>query len=120
MYNIIQLHSNDNIGIAPMSIPKDVKINSSLVSRNHIPYGHKVSLVKIQKDSLIYKYGQIIGKSTHEILPGEHVHSHNLEFSDFERVKKTIKKKNIILQKIKNFFLMDIKKAIIHQEHVIT
>jgi len=85
MYNIIKLNNNDNVGIAPMPIPKNAKISPSLTARNSIPYGHKISLVKIEKNSFVYRYGQIIGKSIEDILPGEHVHSHNLIFSEFDR-----------------------------------
>jgi hypothetical protein len=93
MYNIIQLNKKDNIGLAPMPIPKDSQINNfSLISKNEIPYGHKISLDKINKDSFIFKYGQIIGIATKDILAGEHVHSHNLSFTEFERVYEDSKK----------------------------
>ena len=46
MYNVIKLNNNDNVGIAPMPIPKDANISPSLTARNNIPYGHKISLVK--------------------------------------------------------------------------
>ena len=96
MYNIIQLNKKDNIGLAPMPIPKDSQINNfSLVSKNEIPYGHKISLDKINKDSFIFKYGQIIGIATKDILAGEHVHSHNLSFTEFERVYEDSKKYEI-------------------------
>ena len=45
---------------------------------------------------IIYKYGQIIGIASIDISTGEHVHSHNLVFSEFERNSKikTINQKN--------------------------
>ena len=33
----------------------------------------------------VYRYGQIIGISSQDICSGEHVHSHNLTFSEFDR-----------------------------------
>lgn len=33
----------------------------------------------IQKGEYIYKYGEIIGKATKEILAGYHAHVHNIE-----------------------------------------
>ena len=84
MYNLIQLHKKDNISVAPMSIPTNVKINS-LITINPIPFGHKIALNKIQKDEYIYKYGQIIGIASQNILPGEHVHSHNLKFTEITK-----------------------------------
>ena len=80
MYNIIRLNNKDNVGIAPMSIPKDTKINATLITKDIIPYGHKISLKKIIKNDFVYRYGQIIGVATKNIEPGEHVHSHNLIF----------------------------------------
>ena len=91
MFNIIKLNERDNIGIAPMFIPKKAKINCGILSKNEIPFGHKISLVDIKKGDFIYRYGQIIGIASNNIPKGEHVHSHNLVFSEFER-KYKIKK----------------------------
>ena len=85
MYNLITLHKNDNIAVAPMSIPIKKKITKKLISKDSIPFGHKIALTNINKDDFIYKYGQIIGIASKDILEGEHVHSHNLKFSEFER-----------------------------------
>ena len=88
MYNIIQLNNKYNLGIAPMVIPKEAKIKENLIAKEDIPYGHKVALEKIIKNEFILRYGQIIGIATKDIMPGEHVHSHNLEFAEFERKYK--------------------------------
>ena len=64
MYNIIQLNSKDNVGIAPMSIPKDAEISEKLIAKEQIPYGHKICVNKISKNDFIYRYGQIIGIAT--------------------------------------------------------
>ena len=85
MYNIIKLHEKDNIAVAPMIIPAHENINSDLTSIDLIPFAHKIALSKIEKSNFIYKYGQIIGIASRDILPGEHVHTHNLEFSEFKR-----------------------------------
>ena len=99
MFNIIKLNAKDNIAVAPMNIPLGSKINSNLNAQNEIPFGHKISLVDINKDELIYKYGQIIGIATNDIKKGSHVHSHNIMFHEFERSykfnkNKELKKKN--------------------------
>jgi len=88
MYNLITLHKRDNVAVAPMSIPSNKAINSNLTSKDPIPFGHKIALFKINKNDFIYKYGQIIGIASKDIIKGEHVHSHNLEFSEFEREYK--------------------------------
>ena len=85
MFNIIILNEKDNIGIATMDIPKNVETNLNLISKDRIPYGHKISLKKIDKGEYVYRYGQIIGITRFDIGIGMHVHSHNLEFSEFDR-----------------------------------
>jgi len=42
-----------------------------------IPFGHKIALSQIAKDSGIVKYGEIIGRAKTDIEPGEWVHTHN-------------------------------------------
>jgi len=85
MYNIIKLNEKDNVAVAPMLIPEHTEVDLNVISSDAIPFGHKIALSKIEKNSFIYKYGQIIGIASKDILPGEHVHSHNLEFSEFDR-----------------------------------
>ena len=85
MYNLITLHKNDNVAVVPMSIPANKEILSNLISKNLIPFGHKIALSNIKKNEFVYKYGQIIGAASKDIFMGEHVHSHNLEFTEFER-----------------------------------
>ena len=104
MYNIITLHEKDNVAIAPMSIPARKKINSKLISKDLIPFGHKIALSQIKKNDFIYKYGQIIGIASKDINLGEHVHSHNLEFSEFDREFKISNNLNKDIQKTNNFF----------------
>jgi len=109
MYNLIQLHKKDNISVAPMSIPTNVKINS-LITINPIPFGHKIALNKIQKDEYIYKYGQIIGIASQNILPGEHVHSHNLKFTEITKNYKLANKLNNINNNIDPIFFDGFKR----------
>ena len=107
MYNLIILNKNDNVAVASMSIPANKKITLKLYSKNYIPFGHKIALSNIKKSDFIYKYGQIIGIASKDIFEGEHVHSHNLEFIEFERKvenKIKIKNKNIFFQKDNFFF----------------
>jgi SAF domain len=44
-----------------------------------IPTGHKFATRAIADGALIRKYGQVIGKASAAIAPGEHVHVHNVE-----------------------------------------
>jgi altronate dehydratase small subunit len=43
-----------------------------------VPFGHKFSLLKIEPDSPIIKYGEIIGRATSLINTGDCVHIHNV------------------------------------------
>lgn len=45
-----------------------------------IPAGHKLALRPVRTGSPVHKYGQIIGYATHDIRPGDRVHTHNLGF----------------------------------------
>ena len=93
MYNIIVLNNKDNVGVAPMLLPANKKIKSNLTTLELIPLGHKIAIAKIKKNDFIYKYGQIIGVALKNIDIGEHVHSHNIIFTEFNR-KSKIKKFN--------------------------
>ncbi len=44
-----------------------------------IPYGHKVALTKIAKGGDIIKYGELIGRASKDIDPGQWVHTHNTD-----------------------------------------
>ena len=85
MFNIIKLNEKDNVGVAPMDIPKNKKIDDKCITLENIPFGHKVSLEDIKEGNYIFKYGQIIGTASKDIKIGEHVHSHNLVFTEFKR-----------------------------------
>ena len=45
-----------------------------------VPCTHKIATVKIKQGQAIRKYSQIIGYASTDILPGEHVHTHNVDF----------------------------------------
>ena len=53
--------------------------------RDDVPAGHKVALRDIPAGGQVRKYGQVIGVATGPIAAGDHVHTHNLAFADFER-----------------------------------
>ena len=103
--NLIVLNQNDNVGVSQFIIPEKTKIEGHDISTiDPIPFGHKVCLKSINKGDPIIKYDQIIGFALNDIKPGEHVHSHNLEFREFKRDFKVTNKKNIINEKADTFF----------------
>ena len=105
MNNLIVLNENDNVGVSQFIIPEKTKIEGHEISTvDPIPFGHKVCLKTIKKGDPIIKYDQIIGFALDDIKPGQHVHSHNLEFREFKRDFKVTDKKHIVDEKADTFF----------------
>ena len=105
MNSLIVLNKNDNVGVSQFIIPEKTKINGQEISTiDPIPFGHKVCLKPINKGDPIIKYDQIIGFASKNITAGEHVHSHNLEFREFDREFQVKNKKTIVDEKVDTFF----------------
>ena len=101
MNNLIILNKNDNVAVTPFVIDPQTKIErQGIVSIDPIPFGHKICLKPINKGEPVIKYDQIIGFASKSIKPGEHVHSHNLEFKEFSREYYLLKKKILLLRKV--------------------
>ena len=82
----IRLHPNDNVVVARADIIAGVTLGEEgLATIEAIPAGHKIATAKIEKGAPVRKYDQIIGFAGTDILPGQHVHTQNLEYGDFER-----------------------------------
>lgn len=85
MTNTLVIDSRDSVGVALADIPAGTKVESALdhtkdlVTREPIPFGHKVALVHISHGDEILKYGASIGIANGDIEPGTHVHVHNLK-----------------------------------------
>ena len=50
-----------------------------------MPAGHKIAARAIRKGEPILKYNVVIGFAAADIAPGTFVHSHNMEFREFDR-----------------------------------
>lgn len=84
MSDIFVLNTKDNVGCALKDIDSKENISLALnketiAIKEKIPFGFKVSIKEIKKGEDIVKYGEVIGKATKNILPGELVHTHNVE-----------------------------------------
>ncbi|MFB6101056.1 MAG: UxaA family hydrolase [Haloplanus sp.] len=55
------------------------RIDAPVRLQESIPFGHKVALRRIDAGAEIHKYGEVIGRATVAIDPGEWVHTHNCE-----------------------------------------
>ncbi len=60
-------------------ISDDGKTLRAIVATGAIPMAHKVSLEKTEVGEKIVKYGEVVGRATHSIGKGAHVHTHNVE-----------------------------------------
>ena len=49
-----------------------------------IPRGHKLATTAIAAGAPVLKYAQVIGYAACDIAPGQHVHTHNLEFRNVD------------------------------------
>jgi altronate hydrolase len=82
------LHDQDDVAIARTSLPAGLELERGgtwLRVHSDVPTGHKCAVRAIAPGAPVRKYGQVIGFATRPIEAGEHVHSHNLAFADFER-----------------------------------
>ncbi len=82
----IRLNAEDNVVVAMCELDPGHRINNEkLVTRDPIPAGHKVATADIRKGDYVRKYGQIIGVASLDIHAGDHVHTHNVDLSEFSR-----------------------------------
>ena len=60
MNSLIVLNKNDNVGVSQFIMPEKTKIEcKNIVTKDPIPFGHKVCLKAINKGEAIIKYDQI-------------------------------------------------------------
>jgi altronate hydrolase len=80
----IRLNPADNVVVARVDLLPGTAAEGIAV-RTPVPAGHKLATAPIASGEPVRKYGQILGFATDSILPGEHVHTHNLAMGDFAR-----------------------------------
>jgi altronate hydrolase len=82
-----RLHHTDNVVIARVDVESGpLAVGDSCIAVNSpIPQGHKIAASSVSAGEPIRKYGQIIGFASTSIEPGEHVHTHNMTYREFER-----------------------------------
>ncbi len=85
---VLQLHPADNVGLLkhPLKAGRELcRGKDRLNAVTTIPAGHKIAVAEIGEGEAIRKYGQVIGFANRRIVPGEHVHVHNVAVKDFGR-----------------------------------
>ena len=81
--NVLRLNPADNVVVAMRRVEagEPVGLGAGLNAGAAVPSGHKIATQAIRTGEAILKYGQVIGSATQDIVPGEHVHTHNLAVS---------------------------------------
>ncbi len=82
----IRIHPADNVVIARRQLLGGTVLpGEDTVVQGLVPPGHKIAIQSIASGEAVRRYNQIIGTATQAITAGQHVHTHNLAFSSFER-----------------------------------
>ena len=83
---VIRIHPRDDVVIARQQLVGGTRIASEGITVSGlVPPGHKIATRNIAAGEPVRRYDQIIGSAKQAIAAGQHVHSHNLEFSSFAR-----------------------------------
>ena len=83
---VIRIHPADDVVIARHQLLGGTRLAQEGVTVSGlVPPGHKVAVRAIAPGQPVRRYNQIIGTAKLAIQPGQHVHTHNLEFSHFAR-----------------------------------
>lgn len=82
----IRIHAADDVVIARRQLVSGTRIEAEGVTvAGLVPPGHKLAVRDIAAGAPVRRYNQVIGIARQPIAAGQHVHTHNLEFSSFER-----------------------------------
>jgi altronate hydrolase len=83
---VIRLHADDNVVIARIDVAIGTPVPSEgLVARSQVSAGYKIAARAIARGEPVRKYNVVIGFAATDIPAGTMVHSHNLEFREFQR-----------------------------------
>ena len=79
MKNFIRLSEIDNVVTVTAELDSGVEVEQVKTS-GLVPCSHKIATAEIRQGEAVRKYAQIIGYASRDIRPGEHVHTHNVDF----------------------------------------
>jgi len=79
MTNFIRLDQNDNVVTVTAALDVGVPVEG-VHTTGLVPRTHKIAATAIKQGDAIRKYAQVIGYASTDIQPGDHVHTHNVEF----------------------------------------
>ncbi len=75
------LRPDDDVAVATRDVPAGTVLEHAggeLVVGRGVPRGHKLAVRALATGDAVHKYGQVIGRATAPVAPGDHVHVHNL------------------------------------------
>ena len=86
MGRIVVLNPSDNVATSLAELAADARIEvevdaeqRSISVRDPIPFGHKIAIRSLARGDDVIKYGEVIGKASRAIVPGDWVHVHNVD-----------------------------------------
>ena len=79
MKNFIRLSEIDNVVTVTAELDSGVEVEQ-VTTAGLVPCSHKIATAEIRQGEAVRKYAQIIGYASTDIWPGEHVHTHNVDF----------------------------------------
>ena len=83
---LIRLHAADNVLVARQGVALGQDVPEfGLRVRAQVAAGHKIAAAAIRAGEPVRKYDTVIGFAARDIERGDHVHTHNLRFEEFDR-----------------------------------
>ncbi len=79
----VRLNPADDVVVALADLPAGplpLADGTTVTLAAPVPRGHKLAVRPLAQGTPVHKYGQIIGYAGTAIAPGDHVHTHNLEY----------------------------------------
>ena len=76
------LHREDNVAVALADFAQGDTLDvdgSKIVLKDAVEYGHKFAVREIPQGQPVVKFAEQIGIAARTIVPGEHVHVHNVQ-----------------------------------------
>jgi len=85
----LRIHAADDVVIARRQLVSGLYVEAEGVTvAGLVPPGHKLAVRDIAAGAPVRRYNQVIGIARQPIAAGQHVHTHNLSFAEFERASE--------------------------------
>jgi altronate hydrolase len=83
---VIRLHHGDNVVVARIDVAAGTPVpEEGLVTGSDVQAGYKIAAAPIRKGEPVLKYNVVIGFASEDIPLGALVHTHNVEFREYDR-----------------------------------